>query len=119
MAFLDADGFADMFRPLSEAETLQVEPLLEVVSSWIHDRLPDISDDDPAAIVVTFEVVREALMWGKYKGLSTFEETTSHSTSSGTVQFREIERFITARHRQMLGLTASTGARGHFPVCDY
>jgi hypothetical protein len=118
--FLDAEAFSEMLgRDLSDAETLQVTPLLEVVSTWITDRLPNISDSDPAAIVVAFEVVREALLYGKYGGLSSFDEETSHSKWSGTIQFREIERFITSRHRQMLGLVVSTGARGYFPVCDY
>lgn len=117
--FLDAAAFTDMFRPLSDAEDRQVTPLLQVVSDWIRDRKPDIEDDDPAAIVVTFEVAREALLYGKYGGLSSFDEETSHSKSSGTLQFREIERFITSRHRQMLGLIASAGPRGHFLKCDY
>lgn len=117
--FLNAAAFTSMFRPLSDAETLLVTPLLQVVSDWIRARLPDISASDPAAIVVTFEVTREALSYGKYGGLSSFDEETSHSKFSGTIQLREIERFITSRHRQMLGLVVSTGARGHFPVCDY
>lgn len=118
--FLDAEAFSEMLgRDLSDAETLQVTPLLEVISTWITDRLPHITDSDPAAIVVSFEVVREALLYGKYRGLSTFDEETSHSKSAGTIRLSEIERFITSRHRQMLGLVVSAGARGHFPVCDY
>jgi hypothetical protein len=117
--FLDAAAFADMFRPLSDAEELLVTPLLEVVSTWIRDRKPGIADDDAAAIVVTFEVVREALAYGRFGGLSQFKETTSHSESSGTFTSRDIERFISGRHRQILGLGSTTGARGHFPVCDY
>jgi hypothetical protein len=118
--FLDAAAFAAMFRPLTAAETGQATPLLEVVSKWIRDNKPGIEYDDPAAKVVVFEVVREALVYGKYRPLSSFQDTTAHRTKAGTFDPNVALQFITDRHRAMLGIELTTAAPvGHFKVGDY
>lgn len=117
--FLDVTAFAAMFRPLTTAETNVATPLLKVVDGWIRDRKPGIADDDPAAKVVVFQVVRTALIYGKYAGLSSFQDTTGDRTKAGTFDASDVEGFITDEHRQMLGLALRAGPRGSFKTCDY
>lgn len=117
--FLTADDFAGMFRPLSDAETEVAGLLVDVASTWIRDKAPNTAIDDPAAKVVVFEVTRDALLYGKYAVLSSFTQQTGHSVKSGTIDRDEIERFVTDRHRRMLGIPLRAAPVGHFPVCDY
>lgn len=117
--FLNAAAFAAMFRPLSAAETAVATPLLQVVSDWIRTKKPDIANDDQAAKVVCFEIVREALTYGKYSGLSDFSETVGRRTLSGTVSSADIEGFITDRHRRMLGISTTARPAYSFKRCDY
>lgn len=113
--FLSAAAFSSMLgRSLTAPEALQVTPLLEVVSRWIRQHSPGIEADDPGAITVSFDVARDALTYGKFRALSSFSRETSHSKESGVLQFREIERFITARHREMLGVSVSPRPRYYF-----
>lgn len=117
--FLDAAAFAAMFGPLKATETALATPLLEVASNWIWERKPDATQEDSAAMVVVFEVVRDAIWYARREGLTTFSFTTGHRTKSGTAD-KAVEDFITARHRQMLGLSAAgVGARGRFARNDY
>jgi hypothetical protein len=117
--FLDAATFAIWAKNPAWTSDPVAASLLQVVSDWIRDRKPDIAPDDPAAQIVVFEVTREALTYGKYSGLSAFTEIVGHRQKSGTIRFREIERFIVARHYKMLGLNVSARPRGHFKKCDY
>lgn len=106
-----------MFRPLTAAEQAVAEPLLELVSDWIWQHKPGLASNDPGALVVCFEVTREALLYGKYSGLSSFQETTGNRAKVGS--FLEVERFVTERHRDMLGLKRLAGPRGRFAKSDY
>lgn len=108
-----------MFRPLSTVETAQVTPVLEVTSQWIRIRKPDIDDDDAAAKVVVFEVAREALTYGKFRPLSSFQETVGRRQKGGTFDASFVEQFITGRHRSMLGLQTVAAPAFNFPDCDY
>lgn len=117
--FLTVDKLAGMFRPLTPAEAAQAAPLLEVVSAWIRDVKPGIPDDDPAAITVCFDVLRGALQFGKYRGLTQFSETVAHRTRSGGIDTSAVGRFIDPYHRQLLGLSAVGGPVYHFPENDY
>ncbi|SHY74731.1 Uncharacterised protein [Mycobacteroides abscessus subsp. bolletii] len=117
--FLDVEAFAAMFRPLSAAEKLVAAPLLTVVSDWIRDKKPAIADDDPAAKVVTFEVTRDALMYGEFGPVSSFTKTVGHRTKQAAIDREAVEKFIARRHYRMLGLALQAKARGHFPRCDY
>lgn len=117
--FLEVSDFVAMFRPLSAAETAVATPLLEVASEWIRAHKPGIAIDDPAAIVVTFEVTRDALMYGKYAGLTQFQETTAHRTKAGTIDTASVEKWITDRHRRILGISVLASPAYHFPAGDY
>lgn len=108
-----------MFRPLSAAEYNVATPLLEVADQWIRDHKPGIDDDDPGAKVVVFEIVRSAMLYGKYAGLSSFQETTGNRAKAGAIDSSEVERFVTERHREILGLKRLAGPRGHFTKLDY
>lgn len=124
--FLDAAAFATMLgRSLTAAESAQATPLLQVVAEWIRDHKPGIDGDesaptDPAAIVVSFEVVRDALSSGDFGPFTSFTKGMGPRTRSATIDRDAfVSRFITGRHRLMLGLAAKAAPRGHFPKCDY
>lgn len=108
-----------MFRPLSAAEKLVAAPLLTVVSDWIRDKKPTVADDDPAAKIVTFEVTRDALLYGEFGPVSSFTKTVGHRTKQAAIDRQAVEKFINDRHRRMLGIALQAKARGHFPRCDY
>lgn len=117
--FLDVAQFAAMFRPLSAAETALATPLLEVVSDWIRQHKPGIDEEDAAARVVTFEVTRDALLYGKYAGFSQFQETVAHRSLGGTINPSAIEKWVTDRHRRMLGIAVLGTPVYSFPDADY
>lgn len=123
--FLNATAFAAMLgRSLTAAESAQATPLLQVVSEWIRERKPGIDDYDvtivdPAAIVVSFEVVRDALLCGEFGPVTSYTKTMGPRTRSVTFDRDAVSRFITDRHRQMLGLVAKAGPRGRFAKYDY
>lgn len=119
--FLDAAAFAVMLasETLTSGEFELATPLLQVVSDWIRDKKPDIADDDPAAIVVSFEVVRDALSSGKFGPFTSFTKGMGPRTRSATIDREALSKFVTRRHRLMLGLGATAAPRGHFPKCDY
>lgn len=117
--FLKVGAFAGMFRPLTDAESQVAGPYLEVVSDWIRDNKPGVDDDDSTAKIVVFEVVREALLYGDVAPLTSFSKTMGPRSRSGTFDRGVVEKFITDRHRRMLGLVVNAGPRGYFPKCDY
>jgi hypothetical protein len=117
--FLDVDAFAEMFRPLSDPESETAGAYLEVASNWIRDQLPEIAADDPAARIVVFEVTRDALLYGDIGPFTSFSKTMGPRSRSGTIDRGSVEKFITDRHRRMLGILLRAGARGYFPRCDY
>ncbi|AMT72046.1 hypothetical protein [Mycobacteroides immunogenum] len=117
--FLDVEAFAAMYQPLTAAEKLVAAPLLTVVSDWIRDKKPNIADDDPAAKIVTFEVTREALIYGEFGPVSSFTKTVAHRTKQAAIDREAVEKFIARRHYRMLGIAVQAKARGHFPKGDY
>jgi hypothetical protein len=122
LPFLQVNEFTPMFRPLSAAEALVAELLLQVASNWIRDpqRRPYIADDDPAARLVVFEVVRDSLLYGKYRRFSTFTNTTGHRTEEGAWAADALASLdFTDRHRVMLGISVRAAPVFNFPKCDY
>lgn len=118
--FLEIDPFTAQFgRPLSSADTLVATRLLQVVSDWIRGHKPDVLDDDPAAQLVTFEVTREALLYGDVIPLGSFSKTVGPRTKAGTFDPIAVEKFITDRHRRILGIPVLAGPSYNFPACDY
>lgn len=104
--FLDITDFAARFmRPLTAAETLVATDLLAVASDWIYGRLPTIAQTDPAARTVVFEVVRDAIIYGPFARLESFQDSTAHRTEAGTLSRDVVEEFITDRHCRILGIS--------------
>lgn len=117
--FLSTAAFADWAKnPSWESDQLATS-LLTVVSDWIRDHKPDVADDDPAAQIVCFEVTRDALMAGEYGPFEDFSKTVAHRARAVTIDRAALEKFITDRHRRMLGLPLLAGPRGRFKRCDY
>jgi hypothetical protein len=117
--FLDPSTFASWAKNPTWGSDPLVEPLLTVASDWIRERRPGIAADDQAAQVVVFEVARDALMAGEFGPYSEFTKTVGHRTRSATISRASIERFITDRHRRMLGIALVAAPRGRFPRGDY
>lgn len=117
--FLDVNAFAGMFRTLSDPESEVAGAYLEVVSDWIRDHKPGVADDDIAAQLVTFEVTREALLYGEFEPLGSFSKTVGPRSKSGTFDRTSVEKLVTDRHRRMLGIALRAGPAYNFPACDY
>lgn len=117
--FLDQVTLAEWAkRPAWSTDPL-AGALLEVVERWIRAHCPGIADDDQGARVVVFEVTRDALLSGEVGPYSSIEKRTAHSSRSVTINPAVVERFVTGRHRQMLGMGVRAAPRGHFPRFDY
>lgn len=117
--FLDAATFATWAKTPAWDDDPVATSLLTVVSDWIRDHKPDIADDDPAAQIVCFEVTRDALQAGEFGPVVSFTKVVAHRTRSATVDRAALEKFITDRHRRMLGLPLRAGPRGRFRPGDY
>lgn len=117
--FLSVATFASWANnPAWDADQLATS-LLQVVSDWIRIRKVGVADDDAAAQVVTFEVTRDALLYGEFGTFSSFSKTVGPRSKSGTLDRHAVEKFITDRHRRMLGISVLAGPRGKFKPCDY
>lgn len=106
--FLEIDQFAEEFdRALTDGERSQAERLLIVVSDYIRLRAPGASG--LAAEQVVFEVVRDAITYGPYERLSSFENETDKRRERGTFDYavKVLDEILTAKHRQMLGISSS------------
>jgi hypothetical protein len=117
--FLDVAAFSVWAKNPAWASDSLATSLLQVVSDWIWDHKPGVADDDAAAQVVTFEVTRDALRYGDFGPLSSFSNTVGPRIKSGTFDRGSIEKFITDRHRRILGISVLAGPRGLFKRCDY
>ncbi|MEB3021308.1 hypothetical protein K6T79_09640 [Mycolicibacter sp. MYC098] len=116
---MSAAAFADWAKNPAWASDPVAASLLTVVSEWIQDHKPDIAADDPAAQLVCFEVTRDSLLAGELGPVVSFTKTAAHRTRSATIDRAALERFITDRHRRMLGLPLRAGPRGCFKAGDY
>lgn len=119
--FLSIEDFEEQFRrTLDDGQTAIATRLLQVVSDWIRARKSDVDED--AAAQVVFEVVRDALLYGDFDKLKSFTNTTADRTESGELdaEAKAVNDYLTARHRQLLGIGATRAApRGSFKKCDY
>ncbi len=105
--FLDAATFASWAKNPAWASDPLATSLLTVVSGWIRDHKSDVADDDPAAKVVTFEVTRDAMLYGEFGPVTSFTKTVGHRTMTAAIDRAAIEKFVTDRHKRMLGLPTS------------
>lgn len=117
--FLDTAAFASWANNPAWATDQLAASLLQVVSDWIRDHKVGVADDDAAAQVVTFEVTRDALLYGEFGTFSSFSKTVGPRAKSGTFDRTAVEKFITNRHRRMLGISVLASPRGSFKRCDY
>ncbi len=117
--FLSVETFADWAKTPAWADDQLATSLLTVVSEWIREHKPEVADDDPAAQIVCFEVTRDALVAGEFGPTTSWSKTVAHRARAVTVDRAALERFITDRHRRMLGLPLRAAPRGRFKVGDY
>lgn len=103
--FIDSATLAAWSKTPEWSGNELVDALVTVVSKWIRDHKPDVSDTDPAAQIVCFEVVRDALLYGEFGPATSFTKTVGHRTRSVVVDRSSVEKFITDRHKKMLGLS--------------
>lgn len=120
--YLDIDEFTAEYQgTLSDGEAVTAGRLLQVVSDGIRALKSDA--DTTAASQVVFEVVRDAMMYGHLGPLSSFTNTTSRRTESGTFADNVValNDYLTGRQRRLLGLVVSStvSPRGVFTAGDY
>lgn len=119
-AFLDIGAFTAEYQgALNSGQTVTATRLLEVVSDYIRLRKEDV--DDTAARQVTFEVVRDAISYGHYERLSSFENETSRRRERGTFDYavKVLDELLTDKHKLILGISRRAAPRGRFTKCDY
>lgn len=118
--FLEIADFEIQFgRDLSDAETPVATRVLQVVSDWIRGQKPDA--DATAAEQVVFEVTRDQINLGQYSAFSSFQNTSSLRTESGTFKDDDdlLDEIISGRHKRLLGIPLRAAPVGYFPKCDY
>jgi hypothetical protein len=118
--YLEIEEFTTQFgRALSVAETPVATRLLQVVSDWIRGQKSDA--DLTVAAQVVFEVVRDAINFGAYEGLSQFQNTTAHRTEAGTfdAEMKAVDDYLTDRQKRLLGIPLRAVPLGSFKKCDY
>jgi hypothetical protein len=109
-AFASNTDVSGTWRALSDAETAYADLLLDAAALWIRNRLPGILDSDPAARIVSIEVVRAALQKNKLEGLNTYTRTvggrTESWTGARTATSEELARTLefSEYHQQLLGI---------------
>ena len=119
---MDISAFeAEYQGPLGAGQKTTATRLLTVVSNYIRLRKPDV--DQLAAEQVVFEVVRDAITYGHYERLSSFENETSKRRERGTFDYavKVLDELLTDKHKLMLGISVGTtvAPRGRFKKCDY
>jgi hypothetical protein len=115
--FLSPSEFAGMFpRTLTAAETALVGKLLTAAAMWIRERdaaagKTERAADDPMALLVTYEVVRDAIaLPGGLAGHVQYSRQTDDRIDSGTLR-ADVGGLLdfNERHYMLLGLSASVG----------
>ncbi len=122
--FLTIDGFqAEYQGTLTDGEVTTATRLLQVISDRIRALKSPVvvADDDPAAAQVTFEVLRDAAMYGGLERLTSFSNTTSRRTESGAFDaaMKVVADYLTDRHKRILGIALRPAGRGQFKKADY
>lgn len=120
--FLTLQGFIQRWDgpPLTPAQQAQVGDLLQVAADWIYARVPStIAPDDPRAVRVTYEVVADAIRFGKYSRLASFHNATGHRISAGTLENPVSGLDFTDSHKQLLGIPLRGTPTGTFRCNDF
>lgn len=114
MPFLDVDGFAALWQPIPEADKPLATLLLEAAERWIREHKPDLTDDDPIARLVTFEVVRAAMISKSYAGHVAYSKGIGPWTKSGTLSNPDAVFRLTDEHYRLLGISRSGEPHWYF-----
>lgn len=113
--FLSRSTFEGMFRPLSAAEGTLADLLLKAAAVWINARIAEagrepLAVDDPMAVLVSFQVVRDAMPpVPEMAGRTQYTIVTDDRTESGTIAAAGALLDFTEGMRLLLGLPATAG----------
>lgn len=116
-----ADFVTEYPGTLTAGEKATATRLLQVVSDRIRDLKPSVEPAEPAAIQATFEVVRDAAMYGAFEKLSSFQNVTDRRQEAGALdaEMKLVDDYLSDRHKRMLGIALRAAPRGRFMKCDY
>lgn len=119
--FLDLGTFEGMWDgpPLNSAQESVASLLLTVTSDWIYANKPGIPSDDAAGKLVTYEVVANALRYGKYAPLQNWSRQTGHRIEAGALGDPASALDFTDRHKQLLGIPLRVAPVGQFYEDDF
>jgi hypothetical protein len=114
--YLSIATFTSMFRTLSPQETALATMLLRAAAAWIRREFeaagltpPTVDPPDDMAVLVSFQVVRDALPAVEgWAGHTSYEWQTDDKREAGTLA--EIAGFLSFddSHRSLLGLPLSS-----------
>lgn len=107
--FISVDDFAAGWRPLSDAEEIDAQRLLDSAAAWIREQYEKfhhapIADDHPGAISVSIDAVRNAMETGKYAGHLAYGRGEGPRSKSGTFAAPGGSLVFTDWHKEQLGI---------------
>nr|WP_260153031.1 phage Gp19/Gp15/Gp42 family protein [Hoyosella altamirensis] len=98
-----------MWRTLTAPQKVFAELALKVASNQIRDLKPGIAEDDLAAQLVAHDMVKTAIVTGRYPGHSSYQESAGGANLSGNLAIAGGALELTDTHRRMLGLPVAAG----------
>lgn len=119
-AFAQTTDVSATWRTLNAAQTAYASLLLDAAALWIRNKKPGIADGDPAARIVSIQVVRDALQrdvfGGSPSGTRTYGKKTESWTTARTATIAELAQTLVfgPYQLQLLGIFQPTGPRGQF-----
>ncbi|WP_336793010.1 hypothetical protein [Gordonia malaquae] len=122
-AFLTVQQLESQWRGLTTAEKTLAESLLDSAGVAIREayreaRGVDIDDAHPAAVTVSFDMVRTAISTGAYAGHTAYSRTEGPRAKGGTLIAPGGSLELTDWHRKQLGLPIGTLAQAYFDDCS-
>lgn len=107
--FLNLSGFQALWDgpPLTTQQKAIVTLLLGVASNWIYNNGPQgtsLSQTDPTAQFVVWDVVSSAVRYQRYSKLASFSRTTGHRMDGGSFADPMKALEFTDNHKLLLGI---------------
>jgi len=107
--FLTVEQFEGMWRTLTAPQKVFAELALKVASNRIRDLKPEIPEDDLAAQLVVHDMVKTAIVTGRYPGHNSYQESAGGTNLSGNLTIVGGSLELTDTHLRMLGLPVTAG----------
>ncbi|HEY9314631.1 hypothetical protein [Williamsia sp.] len=121
-AFTTAEQLQSGWRSLSNPELTYAAQLLTAAGKWIRDQYLEakgvaIADNNPAALTVSIDVVKTAMMTAAYQGHISYNRVEGSRQKAGTLVNPGGALSFSDWHKEQLGIPTSTLGIGIFEDC--